>query len=184
MSNAFNFTVSRFRSITNDTGKDLDFKDTGKKGLILRVTPTGKKIFRLNPGFAVCGNTHRRKALLAVDLRVMLKIGVCLQHCRPFFYRFYAENPWWQGDWELFQEVSAVFLGMINLKKTVLRISEFGSLKLRKTVADPGPRGPASEFRHSLQQQGQNTDLDLLPLPSFPLIVWAGAGNCPAFFVV
>lgn len=47
MSTAFNFTVSRIRSITNDTGKDLDFKDTGKKGLILRVTPSGKKIFRL-----------------------------------------------------------------------------------------------------------------------------------------
>lgn len=32
---------------TNDTGKDLDIKDSGKKGLLLRVTPTGKKIFRL-----------------------------------------------------------------------------------------------------------------------------------------
>lgn len=47
MFNSFNFTNQRIRALINDSGKKQLYKDLGKKGLILLVTPTGKKSFRL-----------------------------------------------------------------------------------------------------------------------------------------
>jgi integrase len=45
--NQFNFTRQRIISLKNDTGKDQDYRDAGQKGLVLRVTARGNKIFRL-----------------------------------------------------------------------------------------------------------------------------------------
>lgn len=47
MSNSFNFSRSRIEAIINDSSKDIEYGDTGKKGLIIRVSPAGKKVFRL-----------------------------------------------------------------------------------------------------------------------------------------
>jgi len=43
----FNFTNTRLLKLENTTGKDEEYKDTGQKGLLLRVTPANNKIFRL-----------------------------------------------------------------------------------------------------------------------------------------
>jgi integrase len=43
----FNFTRQRILALQNDTGKDVDYRDAGQKGLVLRVTAAGGKIFRL-----------------------------------------------------------------------------------------------------------------------------------------
>lgn len=45
--NAFNFTDARIRKLTNTAGKDEEYSDAGQKGLILRLTIAGNKIFRL-----------------------------------------------------------------------------------------------------------------------------------------
>jgi integrase len=42
-----NFTNTRLGKLENFTGKYTRYKDSGKKGLILRITPGGKKVFRL-----------------------------------------------------------------------------------------------------------------------------------------
>ncbi len=44
----FHFTNARLQKITNTTGKYELYKDTGQKGLVLRVTKAGTKIFRLH----------------------------------------------------------------------------------------------------------------------------------------
>jgi len=44
----FHFTNARLQKITNTTGKDELYKDTGQKGLVLRVTKADTKIFRLH----------------------------------------------------------------------------------------------------------------------------------------
>lgn len=45
--NTFNFTNARLQKLTNTSGKDEEFKDSGQKGLILRLTKYNTKIFRL-----------------------------------------------------------------------------------------------------------------------------------------
>ncbi len=42
-----NLTRHRIAGINNETGKDQDYRDKGQKGLVLRVTSRGNKIFRL-----------------------------------------------------------------------------------------------------------------------------------------
>jgi integrase len=43
----FKFTDVRLHKLQNTTGKDEEYKDTEQKGLLLRLTPAGNKIFRL-----------------------------------------------------------------------------------------------------------------------------------------
>ena len=45
--NEFNFTNARLQKIINATGKDEEYGDTGQQGLILRLTKSNSKIFRL-----------------------------------------------------------------------------------------------------------------------------------------
>jgi integrase len=43
----FKFTDVRLRKLQNTTGKDAEYRDSEQKGLLLRLTPAGNKIFRL-----------------------------------------------------------------------------------------------------------------------------------------
>lgn len=45
--NEFKFTDARLHKLQNTTGKDEEYKDSEQKGLLLRLTPAGNKIFRL-----------------------------------------------------------------------------------------------------------------------------------------
>ncbi len=57
----FHFTNARLQKLVNATGKYELYKDTGQKGLFLRVTQTGTKIFRLH-----AWNKLKRKMLWVV----------------------------------------------------------------------------------------------------------------------
>ena len=46
-SKLFNFTNPSLIRLKNTTGKDQDYRDTSQKGLVIRITPAGNKIFRM-----------------------------------------------------------------------------------------------------------------------------------------
>lgn len=47
MPKTFAFTNQRIRSLVNETGLNQDYYDTTQRGLLLRVSPAGRKVFRL-----------------------------------------------------------------------------------------------------------------------------------------
>ena len=59
--NSINFSNSRLIKLKNTSNKDEQYKDAGQKGLILRITPAGSKIFRMK-----LWDKNRRKTIQMV----------------------------------------------------------------------------------------------------------------------
>lgn len=57
----FNFTSARLQKLTNTSGKDEEYNDTSQPGLVLRLTKSDSKIFRLK-----AWNKHKRKMVQLV----------------------------------------------------------------------------------------------------------------------